>query len=101
MNENRYWLSWYQPTDDYRPLTDPPHPQILGWWCTGYNNQDHATICALVEAGSEQDAKVYVEVSWPESATAEWRFCERRDDWKPTDRFPLSPWMKERLEHKP
>lgn len=28
----RFWLSWHQPTEDYRPLTDPPVEGVLGWW---------------------------------------------------------------------
>lgn len=92
----RFWVSWHQPTDDYRPLTDPPHPQVLGWWCSGYDANDVSILCALVEAESETDAEVFVVISWPEAER--WRFCEPKGtDWLPGDRFPLSPWMTERL----
>lgn len=94
---NRYWISWYQPTEDYRPLTDPPHESVLGWWCSGYRCSDGlASLCALVSATDEESAKACVRHSWPEAA--EWRFCEERDsDWLPGDRFPLSTWMQLRL----
>lgn len=96
MATKRFWLSWYQPTDDYRPLTDPPHPQVLGWWCSGYDSTGQPIICACVEAVSEDDAKTYVGISWPEATS--WRFIEERDAaWTPNDRFPLSDWMKERF----
>jgi hypothetical protein len=47
-----YWISWVQPTNDYRPLAYPPHEAILGWWCSGYA-EDGATLCAMVTAESE------------------------------------------------
>lgn len=59
---NRWWLSWYQPGPDYRPLTYPPNEQILGWWCTGQggpvagSDVDLFTLCALVEAKTEAAA---------------------------------------------
>ena len=87
----RFWISWRQPTEDYRPLTDPPHPQVLGWWCSG-----HTTLCAAVEANSEVEARMYVRIAWPEAS--EWRFCEEKPaDFVPGDRFPLSDWMRERF----
>ena len=92
----RFWLSWVQPTEDYRPLTYPPNAAILGWWCSGYDNGDRATLGALVEARSERDAKRAVHQDWPEATG--WRFVEERpSDWLPGDRFPLDPWMQERL----
>ena len=92
MNEKRFWLSWTQPTDDYRPLSDPPHPQVLGWWCSGYDAAGAPLICALVAASTEAEAKTIIGISWPEAE--QWRFCEPRDaSWVPSDRFPLSPWM--------
>lgn len=96
----RFWLSWYQPTDDYRPLTDPPHPQVLGWWCSGFRCDDEAaTLCACVEAETDEEAKVYVRISWPEAT--EWRFCEEKaGSFVPGDRFPLSAWMKKRFKKK-
>lgn len=94
--KTRYWLSFHQPTDDHRPLTDPPHPQVLGWWCSGYDPEDVAVICALVEAESEEDAKTFIGISWPEAER--WRFCEQlKPDHVLSDRFPLKPWMIERM----
>lgn len=100
MSERRYWLSWPQPTEDFRPLTDPPDIAVKGWWCSGYDSEDRATLCALVDSYSLSAAKGAVRRSWPEapSRRVEWRIeSEREADWLPGDRFPLSPWMKRRL----
>lgn len=92
----RFWLSWIQPTEDHRPLTYPPGPGVLGWWCSG-DCQEGATLCALVEAEDEEDADKTIRADWPEKAT--FRFIDEAEpDWLPNDRFPLSDWMKERLE---
>lgn len=93
-----YWASWYQPTDDFRPLTDPPNERILGWWCSGTRDDGAATLCSLVEAPDEPAAKAAVLVDWPEAR--EWRFVDPRDDkWRPSDRFVVSggSWMEARL----
>ena len=96
----RYWISWWQPGDDPRPLHFPPKdPRVLGWWRTGQGDEA-TTICALVEAGSDEQARQAVATDWPESAGTEWRFIERKDgsEWTPGgNRFPLSDWMKQRL----
>jgi hypothetical protein len=92
----RFWISWHQPTADHRPLTYPPHPQVLGWWKSGYDSDDVAQLCGWIEAESEDMAKTYIRISWPEAER--WRFAEQvADDWRPTDRFPLASWMRERL----
>lgn len=95
---NRYWVSWYQPTDDERPITFPPNPAILGWWCTGEKGDGSAfTICALVRALSPQEAQQAVLTDWPE--VAEYRFFSQVESgWKPPeDRFPRSSWMLPRM----
>ena len=93
----RYWISWYQPTSDYRPITDPPTKRILGWWCSGERADGTAVLCALVDAQTEGEAKRAVGVSWPDDV--EWRFFnECPADWLPGDRFPLDDWMRARIE---
>ncbi len=95
----RYWVSWVQPGDDHRPLTFPPNDAILGWWCSGYTESDKAILCALVLALSEELARAAIYMDWPEAKTANWRFVNERDrDYLPGDRFPLSEWMKARIE---
>lgn len=97
----RYWLSWYQKADDYRPLTDPPNAGILGWWKTGENAFGHATLCALVSAASEDEAWAAVGIDWPEGERA-YRFSDEvESDWEPNDRFIRKGWMRERLSHRP
>jgi len=93
----RFWMSWYETSEDYRPVTFPPNEHILGWWCTGVRLEDEAsTICAWVEANDEEEAKDYIYEDWP--GEHEYRFTEQVDgDWVPGDRFPLSPWMEERI----
>ncbi len=96
---NRFWLSWYQPTEDYRPLHDPPNLAVLGWWCSGYGLSDEtATLCALVLAPSEAAAKKKIKMDWPEAAN--WRFCDSvGPEWELSDRFPVGKgWMKDRME---
>ena len=99
MATTRFWLSWYQPGDDPRPLTCPPNEAIRGWWVSG-TGDDKFSICAVVDAESEEAAKAAVRVDWPEAE--KWRFCEEKPrDWKPGDRFVVREgkdnWIKERL----
>jgi len=96
----RFWISWHQPTEDFRPLNFPPKQNVLGWWCSGYGGDDTPILCALVEATHEGMAKAVVREDWPEAE--KFRFCEPRDnEWRPSDRFPLSDWMEQRLAAKP
>lgn len=92
----RYWASWNEYAKDYRPLTSPPNKHILGWWCSGYaGDESYSTIVAWVEAKNESEAKKAIAKDWP--GKREWRFVEECDvGYVPTDRFPLSPWMKKR-----
>lgn len=97
----RYWLSWVQETEDYRPLHYPPKPEaIIGWWCSGFTSDGGATLCALVRASSVRAAKRAILAEWPEapSLSAEWRIeDEKPGDWLPGDRFPLDDqWMRDR-----
>lgn len=87
------WISWYQPTNDHRPVSYPPNPAILAWWCTGHTEQG-ATLCALVDSQSENDARMKVLKDWPE--VEKWRFCENKDNKSFNSRFPLQDWMIER-----
>jgi len=89
-----YWISWYQPTDDYRPLTYPPNEGVLGWWCSGETDNAY-TLCAWVQAANEVEAKNIIKLDWPEAER--WRFCEKKDSIEPSDRFPLEEWMEERF----
>ncbi|HXJ14100.1 MAG TPA: hypothetical protein VNH19_17630 [Candidatus Limnocylindrales bacterium] len=96
----RFWLSWVQPTEDYRPLKDPPNEAIIGWWCSGSDSDDHATLCAVVDAKNESAAKKSVQMDWPEATS--WRFCDAvARDYQPGDRFPVSGWSKERFAAQP
>lgn len=94
-----FWLSWPQRTEDFRPLTDPPDVRVIGWWCSGYDANDTAILCALVTAANIGEAKAAILVSWPEAPSKRqaWRIEEERpSDWLPGDRFPLNGWMKKR-----
>lgn len=91
-----FWISWEQPTEDYRPLTYPPNPAILGWWCSG-SGEGYFTLCAYVEAENEAAAEEAVLKDWPE--IEHWRFCQGRDHYEPSDRFPVDDgWAAERLK---
>jgi hypothetical protein len=94
----RFWLSWPQPTPDFRPLTDPPDSRVIGWWCSGYDCHDTAILCALVCAANLGEAKSAVRVSWPEAPSRgqSWRIeDEHAPDWVPGDRFPMDPQIVE------
>ena len=95
---SRFWISWWQPGEDCRPLHFPPKEQrVLGWWRSG-SDGERTSICALVEASAEWTAKAFVAEDWPESVDAEWRFVERKPDgWLPNNRFPLEDWMAARI----
>ncbi|MEM7284534.1 MAG: hypothetical protein AAF438_23290 [Pseudomonadota bacterium] len=89
---NTYWISWWQPTEDVRPMTYPPGKSILGWWKTGSRLEDGASsLCAMVVAPNEQTAKEAIQTDWPEAD--EWRFAEVKDPSSLGDRFPLEEWM--------
>lgn len=94
--EKLWWISWYQPTEDERPLTFPPNEAILGWWNSGSRCSDNAhTICAVVRAETEEEAKAAVRKDWPEAE--DWRFCGETGGL-PGNRFPLGEWMTPRFE---
>lgn len=101
---DHFWLSWEEKSKDYRPTTDPPARAVLAWWCSGRAvDESHSTLVALVEAASENAAKLAVLESWPLQPTEwlrSWRFCEERPfDWRPGDRFPIDKgWQHERVE---
>lgn len=96
-------MSWVSNTVDYRPLTYPPRKEILGWWCTGYNEDDMPTIVALVQCNDLNDVAEIIYSEWPESRQFVeqfgWRFADLHvDDFVPGDRFVLTDWMRERLD---
>lgn len=98
---NRYWISWWQPGDDPRPLHFPPkEARVLGWWGTG-SDGTRTSICAVVAASTEWTAKAAVAEDWPESIDAQWRFVEVKPaDWEPeSSRFKIDHWMKPRFAH--
>lgn len=92
-----FWMSWYQPGDDVRPVKCPPPEGILGWWHTGNGNEGE-TLCAMVTAEDEDGAWSLIRSlgAWPDAGRE--RFCERATTPNPSDRFPLSAWMKPRFE---
>jgi hypothetical protein len=95
----RWWMSWIVEENDYRPLTFPPNPAILGWWCTGEDAEGRNMLCGLVEATNLYRARQAVLKDWPGIA---WRFVSRRENSYviSSDRFPLSDWMKKRMKTK-
>jgi len=98
----RFWISWYEPAVDCRPVTFPPNAAILGWWCTGERCYDEASILVAVVEGEDEDAaKAAVRLDWPgvEHKDKEWRSCEEWDGYL-SDRFPPREWMIRRLKGK-
>ena len=100
MKSKLYWCSWYQSTEDYRPVKYPPTEQILGWWCSGHSLKG-ATLCAWVKAEDTADVLKTVNKNWPEiTSMDQFRFCDEKDKYEPCDRFPIEPyeWMEKRFE---
>lgn len=90
-----WWVSWAQPTADYRPMTWPPPDWMLGFWCSGFNSDDQATLVVWLKAESEEAAKKQLASpsQWPEFPGTELRFIEERvQSWRPSDRFPIPEW---------
>lgn len=95
-----YWVSWEEVSGDYRPLTFPPNDRILGWWCTG-EGPGYSTLCAAVKAETEDEARAAVLRDWPQAFVRNpaWRICQHcHGSWDGSDRFPLSRWMRPRME---
>ena len=97
----RFWYSWMEPMDpaaenDCRPLTFPPNASILGWWCSG-EGSNYFTLVAWIQAADEASVRNAVLVDWPNAGNE--RFCKSvENDWRPSDRFPLSEeWMTQRI----
>lgn len=93
----RYWISWYQPVGDYRPLTYPPNAAVLGWWKTGEDCEDRNVLCALIESATAESAVRAIAQDWPDMGDI--RFCEEREPSYAVqnDRFPLQDWMRPRM----
>ena len=87
----RFWISWYQPSEDYRPIEVPPVDIVPGYWCSGeeFGGKNRFIMCAVVCAAIIKDAEIRISEYWPEAE--DWRFCiEQEEDWMPDkDRFPI------------
>ena len=92
-----WWASFVSAEDDYRPLTSPPNPAIIGWWCSGYDAADNATLCLWIRADDEESVAEVIRKDWPEFDGA-FRIGpdQMGNEASPGDRFPLSDWMEER-----
>lgn len=78
----RYWVRFFSPGSDPRPLTVPAPYQ---WWCSGYSSDGAAVICAVVRASAE-DFWPALEKWWPGLTPSS---CEEISEaWSPGDRFP-------------
>lgn len=88
------WISWYQPTDDHRPVNYPPTEKVLAWWCTGHSAAHGATLVALIDVHNQEQAEHHVKLNWPEAE--KWRFCVDKNDKVFGDRLPVQDWMIER-----
>lgn len=87
------WISWYQPTDDHRPINYPPTEKVLAWWKTGESDKG-STLVALVDVDTEISAQESILGNWPE--VKDWRFCEEKNDKIFGSRYPVQDWMIER-----
>lgn len=92
-----FHISWYQHTEDYRPLTFPPNEDVLSWWCSGYSD-DGAIIVAYVTGVDEASALSAVQKDWPEmTADNDLRFLNQATHYVDSGRFPIPDWGEERV----
>lgn len=91
-----WWISWWQPGEDFRILTWPPPEGVLGYWCSGERGEDNTiecSVCALIRAESEDAAWALVTAAgrWPDAGDR--RFSQEHDPAKGlSDRFPAPKW---------
>lgn len=99
MPSQLFWMSWWQPGDDYRPVAWPPPEAVLAYWCTGYrggDGTDEAAVVALVRAEDADAAWAAIRTEGAWADAGEERFCEPRDGSQPPgDRFPTPKWSVE------
>lgn len=93
----RFWVSWVSKEQDSSPVHSPIHPCILGWWISGTFENLDVSLCALIEAVDETQARNAIAYEWPATSSrlthklTEWRFFEEKStDWTPGDRFPFT-----------
>lgn len=99
-NKNLYWTSWVQQSADHRPVVFPPTKNILGWWCSGYDSNDLAILCAWILAIDETDVLTQVQENWPEvKSLSDFRFLDEKHQYSYSDRFKpsASSWIYDRL----
>lgn len=93
-----FWMSWYQDTEDHRPLNYPPNDGVLAWWCSGEGEEGY-TLCAYVVAEDEEEMLKVVAIDWPELNTVDkLRFAEQRPCVIDSDRFIPPDWSASRLK---
>ena len=92
----RYWVSWVESEEDYRPITWPPPSAVKGYWCSGYDADEAPIVCAVIDAENEEQLREILEKDW-RPVEGDLRFVnEKADDFKPGDRFPIPGWAKDR-----
>ncbi len=84
----RWWVSWHQGGDDYRPVQWPLAKPLIAYWCSGHG-EDSASLCLLAEADTAQEVDDAIMAYWPDRG--EMRFFEERAaGWTPEpSRFPM------------
>ena len=80
----RYWIRFYSPGSDPRPVSVPAPCQ---WWCSGYGEND-SVVCAIVRSVSGDPWRA-LEAWWPGLRVSS--IEPVADDWVPSDRFPHKP----------
>lgn len=92
----RFWISWYEHADDYRPRTWPLPEAVPAYWCSG-EAPGAFTVCAIVDAPTEDAAQEIIGAHW-NPGPLQLRFCQEVDQgWRPPgDRFPWPAWAEGR-----
>lgn len=79
-----YWMRFYSPGTDCRPITVPAPCQ---WWCSGTTDTS-TIICAIVRSNGEPPWNA-LERWWPGLTPDSAQIVT--EEWKPGDRFPYTP----------
>lgn len=93
-----FWVTWKQPTKDYRPSKPfQTNENILGWWCIEEPaGEEPAILAALVKANNSRLAKMSILHEWCD--LGDWISIQTRDDIDIGDKYPLDGWMTVRFE---
>jgi len=94
-----YWISFFAAQNSI-PVAAPGTKEIVGLWHTGPVQGNRAqidTMSCLVVADCPFDAKTIIENEWGDRVIG-WRFDMKQKSPDMGAGFPLSKWMRKRID---